>query len=624
MTPASQQSVSRKQIHPFPKTPSGNPPQEQDCLDSWGLRLAFIVTIVAQLPFFLTVPTGLQFGDGTELVTAAHILGVPHPTGYPAYMLLLHLWMKVVAIGEPILRSNLFNMLCIGLVGGMTAAIFLRILRATCTDWHPKAQLLASCSVGLLVPVLRFPWAAAIVTEVYALQLLLAVAVVVGVVRFVERPTQRRWLLLALLGSLGLAHHRLGLFPALTVILAGIWAIRKLGPRELLSGWLVLLLLPFILYLYLPLRARTEPAINWGNTTTLPATLQHIRGGEYIGDRFLRPAPGARFTPQTYRSFVAGQTGQYLADFATQWGSPTRNENQYWDPITSRRFAYPAGVTGWLLAFATVGLAIHGFFICWQAVQLRVLLSAIVVSAGGSQLTGYLYNISDIRDYNLLPVWASSWLAIYGGTVLIQRQVLHARKVPPFPKSAAWLWLVVPVLVGLGNYPEQRSARATSDDAEFLGALILPESLDVMPKDSILITTGDDEIFLSWYRQHVRGLRRDVLIFGGNFISVPWYRGFFKDEQLKQYGIQFADRVALGPDTFAEQVDRGIIRTNVHKRPIFTSSGDGLFLAELNKRYALNPVISAPVLIRGSDLEVTVTLHRIMVRDSPATGPGVP
>jgi hypothetical protein len=583
-----------------------------DGLDGWGWRVAAAVALVALIPYFLTVPAGLQFGDGTELATSAYVLGVPHPTGYPAYMLLLHLWMMAMAIGEPILRSCLFNMVCISLTGGLTGAIFLRVVRQVFPGWNPKAKILASVAVGLLYPVLRFPWSAAIITEVYALQVLLAVATFLAILRLLDRPTALRWIVVAILCALNLAHHRLGLFPTFAGVMGGLWLTRKIGLRPTAGGWAFLLLLPLALYLYLPIRANSNPPINWGNTRTLAATLTHIRGGEYIGDRFLRPAPGQTFTNATYRGFVANQTGQYLADLATMWGAPRQNETTRFDPLTRREFYEPAGPTGWVLALTTLALATYGLWTLWSVPRLRVLLGCILVGGGGSALTGYLYNIPDIRDYNLLIIWGGALLATLGGAALIQFQVLTPRGAGPFHPAAAWLWLLLPLVVFFGNLPEHRAARAYSANAELMASIVLPESMDILPPDSILITTGDDEIFQSWYTQQVRGLRRDVLVFGGNFVAVPWYRGFFTDEQIRKYGIEFAGRTALDPEEFAEQVDRGIIRANKDRRPIFTSSSDRFFLAQLARRYTLRPVLEAPILTRAADRPVTVSLIRIL------------
>ena len=54
----------------------------------------------------------IYVGDSGELVTAVHILGIPHPTGYPLYVLLGKLWTLLVPIGSIAFRMSLFSAAC--------------------------------------------------------------------------------------------------------------------------------------------------------------------------------------------------------------------------------------------------------------------------------------------------------------------------------------------------------------------------------------------------------------------------------------------------------------------------------------------------------------------------------
>ncbi|MCB0097459.1 MAG: DUF2723 domain-containing protein, partial [Caldilineaceae bacterium] len=73
------------------------------------LRLSpLVVLAVVGLAFALYVATmapGLtwanQGADGGELIAAARTNGVPHPPGYPLYILLLQLWLKVTGVLFP-------------------------------------------------------------------------------------------------------------------------------------------------------------------------------------------------------------------------------------------------------------------------------------------------------------------------------------------------------------------------------------------------------------------------------------------------------------------------------------------------------------------------------------------
>ena len=54
----------------------------------------------------------IYVGDSGELVTAVYLLGIPHPTGYPLYVLLGKLWTIVVPLGSIAFRMSLFSSAC--------------------------------------------------------------------------------------------------------------------------------------------------------------------------------------------------------------------------------------------------------------------------------------------------------------------------------------------------------------------------------------------------------------------------------------------------------------------------------------------------------------------------------
>ena len=77
-----------------------------------------VTLIVFQLAIYLlTMPRNLSWGaygnasDGGELITAVNYLGVPHPPGYPTYIILLKIFTSIIPFGNLALKSNLFSVL---------------------------------------------------------------------------------------------------------------------------------------------------------------------------------------------------------------------------------------------------------------------------------------------------------------------------------------------------------------------------------------------------------------------------------------------------------------------------------------------------------------------------------
>jgi len=60
--------------------------------------------------YCLTLSRTVRFVDSGELAWVSYSLGIAHPTGYPLYTLLSHLF-TFIPFFEPIVRINLFSAL---------------------------------------------------------------------------------------------------------------------------------------------------------------------------------------------------------------------------------------------------------------------------------------------------------------------------------------------------------------------------------------------------------------------------------------------------------------------------------------------------------------------------------
>ena len=69
-----------------------------------GLRLFALYAVGACRTIYV--------GDSGELVAAVHTLGIPHPSGYPLYVLLGKLWTLLVPVGSIAFRMSLFSAAC--------------------------------------------------------------------------------------------------------------------------------------------------------------------------------------------------------------------------------------------------------------------------------------------------------------------------------------------------------------------------------------------------------------------------------------------------------------------------------------------------------------------------------
>lgn len=577
-----------------------------------------ITGVLAFLIYLLTMTPGMQTGDGTELAAVAHTLGIAHPTGYPFYTLFAKLWLILTVGGDPIVRTTLLNAVLMASAAGLSAVILRDVLARLWGQAADKGLMLWAGAGALTVAYLRFHWANAVVTEVYALQFLLMVIFVRAAQKLdgaVTPNATRCWLLVATACvAIGLAHHRLTVTMILPWLVLWVMAWRR-GRRAAAagqSGWrlpylraVFLLVLGLSLYAYIPLRASMNPPINWGNPVTVERFYNHVRGTEYLNRGLLKPALGQNFSGNTLSIFIQRQTEQVLADVVAQI-VPVKEEVRSM-PGTQKVFFQMNGLVVLLGLMARIA----GVWALWQMARTGqwLIVMALVLVAAQNVVVIYVYNIADIRDYFLFPMW-TAWLELFIFLAWLVRGYSAEKRL-----ASGYLALAIPALVFMGNY--NRSNRSGDISAEMLTATLLPESRERVPEGSILITDDDAETFTTWYTQKVRGHRTDVLNFAGNFVYMPWYSAFFTPQQLADYNITLAPAVAQDANGYVQQLRTAIIDHNVDRHPVLTSINDPRVLSILSQTYDLQPVDAVEVTNRSLfDEQTTTVLYRITQKEN--------
>lgn len=204
-----------------------------------GLALALAAFVV----YLRTLTPGVLDGDSGEWQYMANILGVPHSTGYPSYVLLAKL-LTLLPIGNAAWRVNLFSALCAALTVPIVYLLAKRLARA-------RVAAILAASFFALMPTL---WASATIAEVYALNTLLIALTLFFAVRFFDRARARDLYAMAFCFGLALTNHRIAFFIA-PALLAVVWFKRhELSWRKFAYAALAFLI-PLTLYLYIPLRA---------------------------------------------------------------------------------------------------------------------------------------------------------------------------------------------------------------------------------------------------------------------------------------------------------------------------------------------------------------------------------
>lgn len=240
----------------------------------WMTILAFLLPLVV---YFFTLAPGVTFGDSGELIVAAYSLGISHPPGSPLWTIVAKLF-TFLPINSIAWRVNLVS----AFFAAATCGVLFIYLRLLGEMWFPKFdRFKISASSLIAVTTLSFGrsfWGQAVISEVYSLNTFLFAWQLFIFTKWLVTK-RAKWLLwLALTIGLGLSNHYifLLLLPVYAAVLALAGGQKIWNLKFILKGVLCLVL-GLLFYAYIPIRARQQPTINWGNPGTISRFTDYIQ-----------------------------------------------------------------------------------------------------------------------------------------------------------------------------------------------------------------------------------------------------------------------------------------------------------------------------------------------------------
>jgi hypothetical protein len=524
-------------------------------VNAWRTQLvAVVLAALLGTLYAVTMPPGPTFGDGLEFASVVHVLGIPHPTGYPLYTMLGRLWELAVPIHTVAWRLHLLSA-----VFGVAAALFLfgavrEALRDAGKEWeqdpqpHRWRRVLIPGGAALAWGLTPAVWQVANITEVYTL-----FAVFLHVLAWLmlwNLRCRRGWAdwIIALLFGLSLTHHRLiiVLVPALIgYAIARIRAVRAAPPRGGRALWIALVLVALCVGLspiaYLPLRGAMNPPIVWGEPTTAEGLMWILRGGEFVQTQLLAD----RGNPWPADQIVPRITGRATLVLTMMLGE--------FIPMMMRTVNFAYIMMFSLTLLMAVGWWRSRFALRWALPTVAFLNLAIVS----------VYSIADFQPY-LLPLVSVGWFWLAIGLLWASERLEDYFFRRRFTYTPLVLGLL-PLWLGLRFF--SLCDRSSDERADTWATGIL----EALEPNALLLTRQDGDTFAMWYAQQVDGVRPDVTVFGTNFMWSPWYREFFSPEEAGR--LHFED--IGGPpsaDYYLIALVGGLLAPNLEAdRPVYAT-----------------------------------------------------
>lgn len=548
-------------------------------------RWAALAALVVFLGYLATLAPTVTFWDAGELVAAAKTLGIPHPPGTPLWVLVAHVWGKVIPLGDYAWRINLLSAVSGSVAAGCWFLVAHALARRSDPDTPEWAARGAGAAAALLTAFGFTNWQNAVEAEVYAIAMVTIAGAAWCAVRWCDlregRRGQRLLLVLLYLGAISIGNHLLALLvgPAVVMLLLmESWRVPLLDPRRrgaerarigvVGATWVLLIALglgstmltmlaavgvvaatflalrrrqlAFVLaalvivaigvspYLFLYFRAQQGPFINEADPSTWDALLAVIRRAQYpprtpLDDPTVLHGPD---NPGRTLTMLGYQLANYAQYFDWQWA---RSIGHGAITTISR-----LGVTIGFLALGLIGASRQ-----WRRDRPGFWLMATFFGITGIGLVLYM---------NFKPgpsIGFDRWSGLGDHEVRERDYFFVASFVAWGVWAALGLWSVATRLAsrhGDARWPRAvlatalvpfalnftSASRAHGPDVtlarDFARAL-----LDSVPPGGILFTWGDNDTFPLWHAQAVDGYRTDVILVCLALAETDWYQRQMRD-----------------------------------------------------------------------------------------------
>jgi hypothetical protein len=498
-----------------------------------NILISTAIFAVSLIVYLITLNPSIAYTDSGELATACVSLGVGHPTGYPLFIILGHLWTYLPISNSPIYELNVFA----AFLTSMSAVVFFLTLNLLLDFFKTDKNIkdIISVSGSLVYAFAATVWEQSNSIEVYSLQLLLFNLIIYFTLSAKFKNNYRIWLLAALSLGLGFSNHMTTVLtlPALIFIY-----FKNLGKvfdfSEGKFGSFLYLLIPLLIgasvYLYLPIRSSMEPELNWGWVHRgFDKFMYQVQGKQYQVWMF----QGSEVMKQNFSKFFIAVPNEisFLGLFSALFG--------LWFLIRK------SSVLFWFI--------------------LILIFSCLFYSVN--------YSIHDIESYFSLAFIGLLLLSVIGFLEIIK-----------INKNLVYLIILLPIFNFSLNYKD------CDESKNYLVYDYTKTMIDNLEPNAILISAQWDYMCSAfWYMQRIEGYRKDVTLIEKELMRrtwMPyqlkkWYPSLFKPcesnlsaftNDLEKFESGRSPKTFPGIQENFTNLFRCIIESNFDKKPIYITA----------------------------------------------------
>lgn len=435
------------------------------------IPLSFAIPLII---YILTLAPDVYFTDSGELASVATTLGVAHPTGYPLFTLIGHLWANVLP-WTPIYNLNFMA----AFFTALSSMFFFLSLIILYSNFKFKKRIVTHISDAtkyILALFITFGYAFALTTwqqatavEVYSLQLFLINLFLYVILKayFAEKNSDNYLIFSGFILGLGFANHLTSfmLIPmGLIVFYVKTKNYEKQSRRKLFLIIVGASLLSILLYLYLPIRSAQSPIFNWGEV-------------HRSWDKFIYHVTGAQ-----YRVWMFSDGAAWKDNFVL-----------FFKLIPSQ------------ITWIGILFSIYGFIVLYSGG--KVLFYALISTAFLCLFYSLNYSIHDIDSYF---VTAYIVLALLVG--------IGAMQIVLYKNSLLYLFLFIPLFNLYTNY-EKNDLSDDQTVSEYYR--LVTQSAD---RDAIILSSQwDFWVSAFWYKDWVEHKRQDITLIDKELLRRTWY-----------------------------------------------------------------------------------------------------